>query len=177
MHDPFFDEKRGDRLIVRGMPVASAEMGVRGVCDAVEFLRDDAGVALHGREGTWRPVPVEYKRGAGNVSQQADGAQLCLQGMCLEEMLCCRIDGGYLYHAAQRRREAVPFSDELRKRVRDALAEMHRLFERGYTPKVRKRPGCRSCSMREICLPELEKSPFVRTYIDRALREEQEARP
>ncbi len=173
VHDPFLKEKRGDRLVVRAMPVASVDLGVRGVCDAVEFIRDESGITLYGQDGKWRPFPVEYKHGSG-AAQEADSAQLCLQGICLEEMLCCRIDNGFIYHDALRRREAVAFSDELRKRVRDVVAEMHRLFEHAHTPKVRKRPGCGSCSLREICLPELGRSLPVHTYISRALGEKQE---
>ena len=33
-------EKRGDRIIIRGMRVSSAVLGVSGQCDAVEFLKD-----------------------------------------------------------------------------------------------------------------------------------------
>lgn len=56
-------EKRGDLLTVRGLPVFSKALGVRGVCDVVEFHLDDNGVTLHGRSGCYCPYPVEYKRG------------------------------------------------------------------------------------------------------------------
>lgn len=172
-HDPLQDEKRGGKLSVRGMPVASAALQVRGVCDVVEFHQDERGVPLHGQAGKWKPVPIEYKRGNGTAGE-SDRAQLCLQGMCLEEMLCCRVDGGYLYYAALRHREAVDFTDERRERVRTALEEMRRLYQRGYTPSPRKRSGCASCSLKEICLPELGTRSSARAYIQRTLREETE---
>ena len=40
-------------------------------------------------------VPVEYKRGEPQ-KDDVDILQLTAQALCLEEMLCCRIPGGYL---------------------------------------------------------------------------------
>ena len=44
VHDSSFREKRGDLLIVRGMKVSSARLGLSGECDAVEFRRSPKGV-------------------------------------------------------------------------------------------------------------------------------------
>lgn len=167
-HDPAADEKRGDRLIVRAMPVASATLGIRGICDVVEFRQDEKGVRLAGRKGKWTPCPVEYKHGDGAASE-ADALQLCAQAMCLEEMLCCEIAEGHLYYAAVRRRERVELTRELREKAAAAFMEMRRLYDRGYTPKVKKRPGCRSCSLKEVCLPELERTRSASGYIRSAL--------
>ncbi len=167
-HDPTFDEKRGDRLIVRALPVASAVLGIRGTCDIVEFNRNENGVCLIGRKGKWQPCPVEYKHGDG-CALHADTLQLCAQAMCLEEMLCCRVPEGYLYYAAVRRRERVELTSELRGKVKMTYQEMHRLYDRGYTPIVKKRSGCRSCSLKEICLPELERARSASDYIKSVL--------
>lgn len=169
-HDPAADEKRGDRILSHGMPVLSAELGIRGVCDVVEFLQTEQGVSITGRAGKWLPVPVEYKHGSGDA-KEADELQLCAQTMCLEGMLCCEIPEAYLYYAEIRKRVQVPLSANLRAKVRDMFTEMHRLYTRGYTPHVKKRPGCKSCSLREICLPELEKAPVASSYLANALRQ------
>ncbi len=172
-HDPSADEKRGDRIITHAMPVLSARLGVRGVCDVVEFLRSDDGVPIAGREGRWLPVPVEYKHGDGDA-KEADSLQLLAQAMCLEDMLCCKIEAGFLYYAETRRRTRVPFTGELRGQLEAALAEMHRLYARGYTPRVRKRSGCRSCSLAELCLPALERTRSAAAYIANSMRETEE---
>lgn len=39
-HDGTFQEKRGNVLITRGMPVFSRTLGVSGVCDVVEFQKE-----------------------------------------------------------------------------------------------------------------------------------------
>ena len=62
-HDASLKEKRGDLLIVRAMPIHSREMGVSGECDVVEFYKVEEGIHLAGKDGFYKAVPVEYKRG------------------------------------------------------------------------------------------------------------------
>lgn len=169
-HDPDADEKRGDRILSHAMPVFSAELGVRGVCDVVEFTKSESGVPIMGRAGNWLPAPVEYKHGDGR-SQEADALQLCCQAMCLEKMLCCEIGSGFLYYADLHRRVKIELTAELRERVKSMFEEMHRLYARGYTPRVKRRPGCKSCAQSEICLPALERTRSPDEYIAAALRE------
>ena len=123
-------------------------------CDVVEFRRGVNGNPLQGQEGSWQPYPVEYKRGTPKVCD-ADRLQLCAQAMCLETMLCCDIPEGALYYGQTRHRETVTFDDALRQRVRDMQAEMHELYRRSYTPKVKPSGGCSACSLKELCLPKL----------------------
>ena len=57
------------------------------------------------------------------------------------------------------------FSEDLRNTVRDMLAEMHSLYQRGYTPKVRISKHCKSCSLKDICVPELSSIRSVEKYM------------
>ena len=171
-HDDRYFEKRGDALITRGLAVHSAELGVSGACDVVEFHRSPKGVSLHGREGLWLPVPVEYKRGASKQND-ADRLQLCCQAMCLEEMLACEVPEGCLYYGETRRREKVPLTPELREQVRDMLAEMHSYYGRSYTPKVKPSKSCNACSLKELCLPKLCGKLSAQAYIRSHLQEEE----
>lgn len=170
-HDKGFSESRGDLLVTRGMNVFSASLGVSGECDVLEFRRDAAGISLHGRDGLWQPYPVEYKRGKPS-EHGGDALQLCGQAMCLEEMLCCHIPEGALYYGEIRRRVVIPFTAELRQTVRDALEEMHRLYARGYTPKVKPTKGCNACSLKELCLPRLMRTECVQDYLAKAMEGE-----
>ena len=164
-------EKRGDRLIVRGLRIHSARLGVIGQCDVVEFVESPQGITITGRNGRFLPYPVEYKRGS-SMSNDADRAQLCAQAMCLEEMLACSVPEGALFYGENRRREVVCFTDELRKTVADATAEMHAMHKRGYTPKVKTGTFCKSCSLSEICLPKLMKTRPVSEYLEAAICED-----
>ena len=170
VHDQGFRESRGDCLTVRGLAVHSAELGVSGQCDAVEFHRDMRGVPLREREGLWLPYPVEYKRGKPK-EHNADELQLCAQAMCLEEMLCCSISEGALYYGEPRRRTVVLLTPELRQQVRDSLAEMHRLYQRRYTPKLKPSKACNACSLKDLCLPKLMSRKRVADYLSAAMEE------
>ena len=169
-HDQGFRESRGDVLTVRGLAVHSARLGVSGHCDVVEFRRDPEGVPLRGREGTWRPFPVEYKRGRPKEGS-ADELQLCGQAMCLEEMLCCAVPEGALYYGETRRRLAVPFTQELRGQAQALLAEMHELYRRRYTPRVKPSKACNACSLKDLCLPKLMRAKRVSDYLAGAMEE------
>ena len=169
-HDADFRESRGDLLITRGVSVFSAALGVSGQCDVLEYHRGSAGIPVRGKEGLWQPYPVEYKRGCPR-EDTGDTLQLCGQAMCLEEMLCCDIPEGALYYGEIRRRVSVTFNEELRCRVREMLAQMHDLYRRGYTPKVKPSKSCNACSLKELCLPKLMKSRSVAAYLKYAMEE------
>jgi CRISPR-associated exonuclease Cas4 len=153
--DPFFTEKRGDVIITRSMPVSSPVLGLSGICDVVEFTKSTKGVRLPGRVGDYLPAPIEYKRGREKRTA-CDKAQLCAQAMCLEYMLMVDIPSGYIYYARTRRRVVVEFTEELRDLVHNASKEMHAYYARGYTPRVKPSKVCRSCSLADICLPDLQ---------------------
>lgn len=163
-HDAGLDETRGDVLTVRAMPVHSRELGLSGACDVVEFHKDPQGVRLNGRKGTYRAYPVEYKRGE-TKTDDCDRLQLCAQAMCLEEMLSAQVPEGALYYAQPKRRETVPLDDALRSEVRRLTAEMHEFVRRGYTPKPKRNKGCNACSLKEECLPALERRPSAAAYL------------
>lgn len=168
VHDQEFRESRGDRLTVRGLAIHSAQLGISGQCDAVEFYRDPDGIPLRDREGLWQPYPVEYKRGKPKEGN-ADELQLCAQAMCLEEMLCCTVPEGALYYGELRRRTVVLFTPELRQQVRDSLTEMHQLYQRRYTPKVKPSKACNACSLKDLCLPKLMSRKKVADYLSAAM--------
>ena len=169
-HDVSLRERRGDVITVRGVGIHSPSLGVSGQCDVLEYHADPDGVPLPGEKGTWLPYPVEYKRGKAKENP-ADRLQLCGQAMCLEEMLCCDIPEGALFYGETRRREVVSFTEELRRQVRDALSEMHELYRRGHTPRVRPTKSCNACSLKELCLPRLSKTRDVTEYLAAAMED------
>lgn len=163
-HDGYSTEKRGDVIISRGMAVFSRTLGINGVCDIVEFHKSRDGVKIIGREGLFKLVPVEYKR--GNPKQDdCDALQLCAQAMCLEEMLLCEIPTAYMFYGETNHRQKIELTPALREKVQSMVAEMHALYERRYTPKVKLTKSCKACSLADICMPKLCKSLSVSQYI------------
>lgn len=169
-HDEQFKERRGDLFTVRGLRIFSRELGVSGQCDVVEFRRSDEGIPLNGHDGKWKPYPVEYKRGKKKTNL-SDQLQLCAQAICLEEMLCCSIMEGALFYGEERKREKILLTDDLREQVRTTAEQMHDLYSKRYTPRVKTSKKCGACSLREICLPQIMKCETVSEYIHRHGRE------
>ena len=101
----------------------------------------------------------------------ADEIQLCAQAMCLEEMLCCAVLEGALYYGEPRRRTTASFTPELRRQVQDSLSEMHELYKRRYTPKVKPSKACNACSLKKLCLPKLMNRKRVSDYLAANLEE------
>ena len=170
-HDPYLTEKRKDLLVVRALPVSSRTMGVSGECDIVEFRKCEDGVKLHGHRGFYSIYPVEYKKGKPKHSEE-DILQLTAQAMCLEEMFSTTVSEGAIFYGETRRREVVAITEELKNEVCQIFEEMHQYYDRRYTPKVKYSKACASCSLKEICLPKLEKAGSVKEYLKRALEEE-----
>lgn len=170
-HDEKQVEKRGDLLVLRGLHVRSETLQVTGICDVVEFHQCQNGVPLQGYEGLWQPYPVEYKRGSPKP-HDADELQLCAQAMCLEEMLLCTIPEGSLYYGENRRRTQISFTPEMRERVSALLAEMRQYTERGYTPRPKPTKGCNACSLKDVCLPKLQRTTSVAGYLRQHVKED-----
>lgn len=168
-HDEGSFEKRGDLLIVRGLRIASRELGLSGQCDVVEFHENEKGIAVFGYDGKWDLVPIEYKHGSPKENN-ADELQLCAQAVCLEEMFQTDVPEGFLYYGEKRRRSPVKFTDDLRFEVKKMADEMHALFQRGHTPNVKPTKQCRACSLENLCVPRLQKSIRVREYIEQGIK-------
>ncbi|QDR82295.1 CRISPR-associated protein Cas4 [Sporomusa termitida] len=155
--DPFFDESRKTVRIVRSMPLVSHRLGLRGVADVVEFHHSKPEISgetcqLKDREGWWRPLPVEYKRGKPKKDGR-DAVQLCAQAVALEEMLGLTITSGCLFYGETKRREAVEFTPALRQHTMELSRKMHVLVREGITPKAKKGKRCAQCSLVDDCQP------------------------
>lgn len=172
-HDGYTTEKRKGTIISRGMPVRSCRLGISGVCDIVEFQHAEEGIQLYGEEGLYKVFPVEYKRGKPKEDDM-DRMQLTAQAVCLEEMLCCTIEQAYLYYGEIRRRVTVDITPDMRRRCEACFEEMHQLYNKGYTPKVKKCKSCNACSLKELCVPKLFSVPRASQYILQHIQEEQE---
>lgn len=164
-HDENAIEKRGKNLIVRGLRIASQGLGLSAQCDVVEFHQKTEGIHLYGYDGYWEVVPIEYKHGIPKENN-ADELQLCAQAICLEEMFQTKINEGFLFYGEERRRTKIDFTENLREQVSKISMEMHDLFQKGYTPKAKYAKHCNACSLKNLCVPKLQKAQDVKSYID-----------
>ena len=115
---------------------------------------------------------IQSKENEKPKHSEEDILQLTAQAMCLEEMFSTTVSEGAIFYGETRRREVVAITEELKNEVCQIFEEMHQYYDRRYTPKVKYSKACASCSLKEICLPKLEKAGSVKEYLKRALEEE-----
>lgn len=169
-HDAMSREKRKGKIIIRGMRVFSTALGISGDCDIVEFHQKKDGVFIPSFEGNYEVIPIEYKRGRPKEGDE-DVFQLKLQALCLEDMFCTTIPYGYIYYGETRRRQKTVFSEQHRENIMELLGKMRQYIQKGYTPSVRRRKGCRKCSLANVCLPKLKEDTSVQDYLEKRLVE------
>lgn len=145
-------------------------MGVSGECDIVEFHKCEDGITLFGHRGLYSVYPIEYKKGKPKESDE-DKLQLAAQAMSYGRNVFDRDYGGSNLYGETRRREPVEFTEELRCEVRKIFEEMHEYYKKNYTPKVKPTKACSSCSLKEICMPKLEKAGSVKSYVQKVLED------
>lgn len=166
-------ETRPNVIIARGLQLRSLRLGLAGQADVIEFHRaqpdDPSGVHLDQQRGSWKPFPVEYKR--GRPKREAwDEVQLCAQALCLEEAYEVAIPAGALFYGTNRRRSHVTFDEQLRRRTEALAQRMHALYSARVTPRAVYEKKCENCSLKERCMPALGRVRSVRRYITSALR-------
>lgn len=123
----------------RSLPIWSKRLNLIGKADLVEF---------HGKV----PYPVEYKSGRHKEFQN-DYIQVCAQAICLEEMLGVTIEKGAIFWHASRERKEVVFTNDMRKKVEEVAAAVHRIIAERCVPPPVNDKRCRDCSLKESCLP------------------------
>ena len=138
---------RGRIKVEYGLPLKSSVLGVTGKADVVEFHLKE------GLENQWIPFPVEYKRGKPKKNL-SDKVQLCAQALCLEEMLCVKVEAGALFYGKTRRRMDVAFDDDLKEVTMRTSEELHDMISSGITPLPHYTKKCDTCSFYTLCMPK-----------------------
>jgi CRISPR-associated exonuclease Cas4 len=146
VHDAAQSETRDGVRIERGLPLWSERLGLSGAADVVE---------LEG-EPIERVTPIEYKQG-GRHAQRHDDVQLCAQALCLEEMFGVKIERGYIYMHAQRKRREVVFDEALRALTERLVREVRALLSASHVPPPAADARCERCSLIDACMPHVIK--------------------
>jgi CRISPR-associated exonuclease Cas4 len=172
-HNPRIRTESMDRVVTRSMYLKSKKLGLYGMADIVEFsytIDQIQGIKIEGKNGFWKPRPIEYKRGKPKTDD-IDNVQLCAQAICLEEMLNISISSGSLFYGETKRRLEVKFTNELRTKVLEFSSEMHGMFNDGKTPLPYFTKKCNKCSLLNLCNPKISnRAKNIDNYIERMLK-------
>lgn len=143
--------KEGAAERSRGIPLSSEALGVSGILDVIE-------------EKNGETYPVETKHGLAPRDDQGrpttwdnDAVQLCGQALLMEEAFGAPVARGFQFYAGTRERVEVRFTDELRTKTLDAVAQCRRLSLLDSPPEplpAELRHRCFGCSLAPVCLPE-----------------------
>lgn len=165
---PEIREKRGNKLIVRALPIHSHTLKTVGICDVVEFIRDEDGIYISKEKDKFIPFPIEYKRGKPKTGDE-DVVQLVAQAICLEEMFLIDVTKGAFYYDEIKKRVLVDITNDMKVQVKNLFAEMWQYYQKQYTPKVKTGKHCTSCSLNSVCLPNTMQQESVKMYMERFL--------
>jgi CRISPR-associated exonuclease Cas4 len=131
--------REGDKIIHQQQWVWSDRLQVSGIIDAVEE-----------RDG--QLLPLEYKKGKMG-RHLSDHFQLCAAALCLEERTGQSIASGEIFYHANRRRQQVVFSEELRQMTEAAIASAQVAAVKPIPAPIEHKTKCRACSLQGVCLP------------------------
>jgi CRISPR-associated exonuclease Cas4 len=142
IHSNINEEKvvqEGNKTIYQQQWVWSERLGVSGIIDAVEA---ENGLL----------IPVEYKKGK-MARHLNDHFQLCAAAICLEERTGYSIAFGEIFYHANRRRQRVEFTPQLREMTESAIHSA-KITATGKIPRpIDNSKKCQACSLIGICLP------------------------
>lgn len=129
----------GDTVIRQQQWVWSDRLKIAGIIDAVE-------------ECNGQLIPVEYKK--GKMAQHLnDHFQLCGAALCLEERTGRSIAYGEIFYHANRRRQTIAFTPQLRQATENAIALAQVAANQQMPAPINNNKKCSSCSLQRICLP------------------------
>ncbi len=131
--------QEGDTRIYQQQWVWSDRLLVSGIIDAVEE-----------RQG--QLIPVEYKKGK-MAKHMNDHFQLCAAALCLEERTGRTIPHGEIFYHANRRRQRVAFTPDLRAATEGAIAAAQIASFNPMPAPIDHPKKCQACSLQSICLP------------------------
>jgi CRISPR-associated exonuclease Cas4 len=173
--DPYYRQKNDDKITLRGVKIASTSLGLYGIADAIELqsTTDAENSITHPKyQGLWKPYIVEYKRGSPKYNE-VDEVQLSAQVICLEEMYNIHIPEASIFYFETRHRERISITPRLRELTFFLADNMHRLFNTGeIPPPPQHQKQCRNCSLRDLCMPQLQRCTSATKYLINNLYEE-----
>jgi CRISPR-associated exonuclease Cas4 len=131
--------QEGDTLSYQQQWVWSDRLKISGIIDAVE-------------EKDKQLLPLEYKKGK-MANHLNDHFQLCAAALCLEERTGRSIAYGEIFYHANRRRQKVVFTPQLRQATEQAIQDAQAAARRAMPAPIDHPKKCQACSLQGICLP------------------------
>lgn len=136
-----------------------------GVCDCIEAKKDKNGINLPGLDGKFHLTIVEYKPTSPKKEsfREDDLMQVFAQKLCADNVFGTKVDG-VIYYANTKKRVTLPLNENYNHyhtNLIDTLNKMRDYQEHGKIPKIKKGQKCSGCSLKDICMPKINKESSV----------------
>lgn len=166
VHNPFKDDCRGKKKIVRSMPLFNKDYGLFGVADCVEFFQNNKGVFINELNGYYVISVIEYKNGkpCEKGIKYSDKIQLAAQMLCIEYMFKTK-PSGYLYYGKVKRRSKFDDYGLIKEKLFNLISEINYYRKLNLIPFKDKEVKCEGCSFSDKCLPKIKLDLKVKDLI------------
>lgn len=164
VHDPERNYRSRGKKVYTSVPVYNDldEYNLYGVTDCLEITEDKNGISIDGSEEKCNICIVEYKptKPKNEEYREEDLMQVFAQKICVDFVFGGDCDA-VLYYADVKKRIKLPLKEKFEvydRRLITLLEEMRTNLEQGVIPPIRKGQKCSGCSMKDLCMPSVNKS-------------------
>lgn len=171
VHNPENAHLSKGKEIYTSIPVYhdSNEYNLFGVLDCLELTEDSNGVVIPNRDKKYKVTIVEYKptKPKDCDYKQDDLMQVFAQKICVDYILKSDCEA-VIYYSDIKRRISLPIKSEfesLNLTLKKILKEMREHLKVGLIPKIRKGQNCNGCSMKDLCMPTMNKIENIQNQI------------
>ena len=152
--------KRNGSKVQTDVVIYNDDLGIYGVADCIEFMKDSSGKDIFGTGILYKPCVVEYKPNKSKgTGRDADLIQLFAQKLCAE-FTFGTVCNTYMYYIHQNDREFIDFSgnyDEYYDKICMIIHEIREYMKIGTIPDAVLSDLCNGCSMKDMCMPRVVK--------------------
>lgn len=167
VHDPDRSYTSRHKQVLTSVQVYydDPDYNIFGVTDCIELTKSLDGAVVPGRSGTYQLCIVEYKptKPKGVPYHFDDLMQVFAQKICVDAVFrtACQAE---IYYADQKIRQDLPFSElysDCDVRLKMTLLEMRQFLQNGQVPPIRKAQKCSGCSMKDLCMPKINRKSWL----------------
>lgn len=150
--DEYHKTIRNGIMTITAMQIYSFKYNIRGICDTVEIQPNDTGNYISMIDHNADVIVIEKKHGKVRDCFEYK-SELTAQILCLEEMLDCKIEYGYINYVESDKCISIEIDDTLRNHVQNVIRQINEYYESPYLIKPVYSRKCKGCSVCNICCP------------------------
>lgn len=139
-------------MTITAMQIYSSKYNIKGVCDTVKIRPNDTGDYISLISHNADVIVVEKKHGKVRDCFEYK-SELAAQILCLEEMLNCEIEYGYIDYVESDECIRIDMDDTLRNHVHDVIRKINEYCDSPHPIKPAYSRKCKNCSVCNICCP------------------------